>query len=114
MENQNNKVFLKGIVSNEVKLLKTKEENLFVAFSMATQESYLAENGKSVKSDPIWHNNILIFDERLIETAKSLKKLDKVTLTGQLSYRSFPFQVEGKTISKQEVSIIGKSLELNN
>ncbi|MCB0855296.1 MAG: single-stranded DNA-binding protein, partial [Bacteroidetes bacterium] len=65
----------------------------------------------------VWHN-ILVFNPRVIEMVKRLKKGTRLTLTGALSYRPFKTSVidsttgELKDVTKMEASVIAGNLEL--
>ena len=55
----------------------------------------------------------LVFNPKLVELVKSLKKGTRITLTGPLSYRPFETTLEdGKTVTKKEASVIARTIEM--
>lgn len=106
----NNTVTLTGNMGSEARIIET-EESRFAAFSIATTDSHKTEAGEWQEKDTIWHN-ILVFNPKVIEIAKSLKKGTRIEVTGALSYR--PFEVangDGEVITKKEASIIAGKIE---
>lgn len=108
---QHNTVILTGNLGSEARLIAT-EETTFAAVSLATTDSYKDDQGNWQSKDTIWHS-LLVFNPRLIEELKALKKGTRVTITGSLSYR--PFEVlngEGEPITRKEAAIIVRRMEL--
>lgn len=106
----NNSITLIGNMGNEARIIET-EERRFATFSIATTDSYKDENEQWQDKETIWHN-ILIFNPKVIEVAKNLKKGTRINITGALSYR--PFEVvngDGEIITKKEASIIAYQIE---
>ena len=106
----NNVVILTGNLGDNARIVE-KDDKLFAAFSMATQESYKDENDQWQKTDAVWHK-VLAFDNELIQLAKTLDKGTRITITGSLSYREFSHKPRGKkAVKKREASIIAHNIE---
>lgn len=107
----NNTVTLIGNMGTEARIIET-EGNTFIAFSLATTDSYKDGEDNWQNKETIWHN-VLVFGSKTMEVAKSLKKGSRIQLTGSLSYR--PFEVvngDGEVITKKEASVIARRIEL--
>lgn len=106
----NNNVILKGHLGATPKLIE-KDNKLFVAFSMATQDGYYNDSNEWVAYPSVWHQ-ILAFNDTAIVKAQELSKGQKVEVTGSLSYRDFDAQLENKQlIKKKEATIIARSIK---
>lgn len=108
----NNTVTLIGNMGSEARIIAT-EESRFVAFSLATTDSYKDENDEWQEKDTVWHS-ILAFNPKVAEQLKALKKGTRIKVTGSLYYR--PFEVvngQGEVITKKEASIVVSSMELS-
>lgn len=106
----NNHVVLTGHLGADPKQVQV-EDKCFVAFSIATQDRYLDKNENWQNKETVWHR-CLAFNKSLVDMAEQLKKGMRIKVTGALSYRSFEALLEaGKTISKQEASIVAASIE---
>lgn len=107
----NNTVKLIGNMGSEARLIEN-EGKLFAAFSLATTDSYKDDKEQWHDQETIWHD-ILVFNPRVVEQVKALKKGTRLEVAGSLSYRPFETASEdGKPIKKKEASIIGHKLEL--
>lgn len=107
----NNFVTLIGNIGSEARILES-EETTFAAVSLATADSYKDAQGQWQSKDTIWHS-LLIFNPRVIEQLKALKKGTRIQVIGSLSYR--PFDVltgDGEAITKKEAAIIVSKLEI--
>lgn len=105
----NNKVVLTGNLGATPKLVD-KSDKLFVAFSMATQDGYYNKDNEWVAKPSVWHQ-VLVFNNSLVELAQTLKKGERIELTGALSYRSFTALLEdNQTTKKQEAAIIASNI----
>lgn len=105
----NNTVKLTGNIGNEPRIIET-ETNTFASFSIATTDSYKDEDDNWQNKETIWHD-VIVFNPKVIEMLKSLKKGTRLELIGSLSYRPFEIEVGGKTINKKEVSVIANKIE---
>ena len=107
----NNTVTLIGNMGSEAKIIAQHGKN-FAAVSLATTDQYKDQTGDWVSKETLWHN-ILVFNPRLIEELKALKKGTRIKVTGELSYRSFEVSDdEGNQFQKQEASVVAKKVEL--
>ena len=108
---KNNTAILTGNMGSEAKIIE-KEGKPFATFSLATTDSYKNENEEWVQKDSIWHD-ILVFNPKVIEQVKALKKGSRIEVTGSISYRPFKTTLEdGRTINKNEASIVAGKIEL--
>ena len=115
----NNTIELIGNMGkNGVRIIET-EESKFAALSLATTDSYKdEESGKWKDKDTIWHD-LIAFNPAVIEILKGLNSKARIKITGTLSYRTFPVEIEieengqivTKTINKKEASIIVRKVE---
>jgi len=105
----NNTVKLTGNIGNEPRIIET-ETNTFASFSIATTDSYKDEDDNWQNKETIWHD-VIVFNPKVIEMLKSLKKGARLELTGSLSYRPFEVEINGKIINKKEVSVIANKIE---
>lgn len=106
----NNTAILTGNMGSEARIIET-EGNRFAAFSLATTDSYKDDNDQWHEKETVWHN-ILVFNPKVIEMVKSLKKGTRLQITGALSYR--PFEVvngDGEVFTKKEASIVAGKVE---
>ena len=107
----NNTVTLIGNMGSEAKIIAQHGKN-FAAVSLATTDQYKDETGDWVSKETLWHN-VLVFNPRVIEELKALKKGTRIKVTGELSYRSFEVSDdEGNQFQKQEASVVAKKIEL--
>lgn len=107
----NNTVKLFGNMGSEAKIIE-KDGKLMAAFSLATTDSYLDEDGNWQQKETVWHN-VLIFSPYVIQQVKSLKTGSRIELDGSLSYRPFATVLDdGQCIDKKEASIIAHQIEL--
>lgn len=107
----NNQVILTGRLGKDPSTHEGKKDNhLFMAFSMATQDSYKDKDEEWHQKEAIWHN-VLIFNPKLFEVVKSLKKGHRVEVTGSISYQQFSARIKGKTVKKKDASIVGHAVE---
>ena len=107
----NNTVTLIGNMGFEAKIIAQHGKN-FAAVSLATTDQYKDETGDWVSKETLWHN-VLVFNPRVIEELKALKKGTRIKVTGELSYRSFEVSDdEGNQFQKQEASVVAKKIEL--
>ena len=107
----NNTVTLIGNMGSEAKIIAQHGKN-FAAVSLATTDQYKNETGDWVSKETLWHN-VLVFNPRVIEELKALKKGTRIKVTGELSYRSFEVSDdEGNQFQKQEASVVAKKIEL--
>lgn len=104
-----NHVILTGNLGAEPKYIP-HDKRPFVAFSLATQDSYLDKAGNRQNKATAWHQ-VLVFNKSLIDTAQKLTKGTRIKLTGSLSYRNFDAVVDGQTTKKNEASIIAETIE---
>lgn len=102
---KNNSVKLIGNMGSEARTTE-KDGKLMAAFSLATTDSYIDDKGEWQKKQTVWHN-VLVFNKAAIAIVESFKKGARIEVEGSISYRPFEIQLEeGKTITKQEASII--------
>lgn len=107
----NNIVMLTGNLGSEARIIVT-EESTFAAVSLATTDSYKDQDDNWQEKETFWHQ-LVVFNPRVIEELKSLKKGTRIKVTGSLSYR--PFEVvngEGQVITKKEATVIARQIEL--
>lgn len=105
-----NEVNLIGNMGSEARMIE-KDDNLFAAFSLATQGSYKDADDVWQKKEVVWHN-VLVFSKKSLNTVKSLKSGSRIKVQGELSYR--PFDItgsDGQKLVKNEASIIANSIE---
>ena len=95
----NNTAILIGYPS-KAPVTHQKDDKLFVAFGLATQESYLDGQGAWQKRKPVFHD-ILVSGADLIETAQALSTKDRIKVTGQLFYQ----YVEAKNAKGGDIKI---------
>lgn len=115
----NNTVELIGNMGSKgVRIIET-EESKFAALSLATTDSYKDQKSDEWKDkDTIWHD-LVVFNPTVIEVLKGLNSKARIKVTGALSYRTFPVEIEveengqmtTKTINKKEASIIVRKIE---
>lgn len=115
----NNTIELIGNMNkNGVRIINT-EESTFATLSLATTDSYKdEESGEWKNKDTIWHD-LIAFSPSVIEILKGLNSKARVKITGTLSYRTFPVEIEleedgkpvTKVINKKEASIIVRRVE---
>lgn len=99
-----------GHIGSEVKTID-KENLLFVAFSMATNDTYLDEQNQPKEAPAVWHR-VLVFDKTLIPVAQAFNKGDHVEVNGRLSYRPIePKEGNNQPFRKMEASIIAHTIE---
>lgn len=101
---KNNQIQLTGFLGDDAKII-AKDDKKFISLRIATSDSYLVkehEESKWQNKETVWHN-ILVFRQTIINTTNSLKKGDKVQLTGSISYK--PFKDE-KGFTRNDATII--------
>lgn len=107
----NNHVVLTCNLGAAPKLIQS-ENSCFVAFSLATQDSYMDKNENWKQKDTVWHR-CMAFNSTLVDTALQLKKGMRVKLTGSLSYRAFDVVLDDmKHVKKHEATIVAAAIEL--
>lgn len=110
--NEINKVILRGRLGTKPKTYEgKKDKKLFATFSLATQQSYKDKNDQWQQKATIWHNNMLVFNPKLVDLVKTFNKGALLKVTGSLNYKKFSSRIKGKTVKKDEVSIIVHSIE---
>ena len=101
----NCKVELNGNLGADAKTIE-KNGKTFVALRVATKDSYPKKEGdKTIWADSketLWHD-VLVFSPNVVNIAKSLKKGDRVEITGSISYREFK---DENGYKQQQASII--------
>jgi single-strand DNA-binding protein len=102
----NCKIELKGNLGKDAKTVKT-EKSEFVTLSVATTDSYKDKNGDWQNKETLWHD-VIVFNPNAVRIAKELRKGDKISLQGTLSYKQVESK-EGYTIL--QASIIAYLLE---
>lgn len=106
----NNTILLTGNTGSEVRMVETGGKP-FASFSLATKDSYQDREGEWQDKETVWHN-VIAFNPALIETLKSFKKGVRLKITGELLYRPFEVQLlDGKTVTKNEASILARKVE---
>jgi len=105
----NNTVELIGNLGAEARIIQT-EGKTFASFSVATTDSYQDDAGNWQNKATIWHQ-VMTFNPKLIELVKNLKTGTRIQLIGALSYRAFPVQLDGQTVTKQEATVIARKIE---
>lgn len=65
-----------------------------------------------MNKEPVWHE-VLLFSPRAIESAKSMKKGDRVHVKGDLSYKEVETKEGHKAQQASEISKRQKEFELN-
>ncbi len=107
----NNSVTLIGNMGSEARIIET-EEKTFAAFSLATTDTYLDKDGMWQDKQTIWHD-VVVFNPVLMEMIRHFKTGARIRLNGALSYRPFEVKIaKNKTITKKEVSIVARTIEL--
>lgn len=102
---------LTGNMGSEARIIE-KEDKTFAAFSLATADSYKDKNDEWQPNETEWHN-ILVFNPKLIEMVKSLKKGTRLSITASCYYRSFDVvDGEGQVITKKEISFVPREIEI--
>lgn len=105
----NNTVILTGNIGNEIEKISGSSE--FIAFRLATADRYKDEEaGEWKDKETIWHD-VLAFSPKLIERSKELKKGDRVTVTGTLSYKGRGVVQDGKTFEINEARVVARKIE---
>jgi len=101
-----------------IRIIET-EESKFAALSLATTDSYKDEkSGEWIEKDVIWHD-LIAFSPTIIKVLEGLNSKARIKVTGTLSYRTFPVEIEveengqltTKVINKKEASIIVRKVE---
>jgi single-stranded DNA-binding protein len=115
----NNTVELIGNMNkNGVRIIES-EESTFAVLSLATTDSYKEKESDEWKNkETIWHD-LIAFSPSVIEILKGLNSKARVKITGTLSYKTFPVEIEveengqsiTKVINKKETSIIVRRVE---
>lgn len=105
----NNTVTLTGNMGSEARIIETSGKP-FASFSLATTDSYKDDKDQWHQKETIWHN-ILVFNPKVIEQVKNLKKGSRLEISGSLSYRPFEVPTETGLITKNEASIVAYKLE---
>ncbi|MFK7748516.1 MAG: single-stranded DNA-binding protein [Kordia sp.] len=115
----NNTIELIGNMNkNGVRIIES-EESTFAVLSLATTDSYKEEeSGEWKNKDTLWHD-LIAFSPSVIEILKGLNSKARVKITGTLSYRTFPVEIDleengksvTKVINKKEASIIVRRVE---
>jgi hypothetical protein len=83
---RNNKVILTGNLGQAARIID-KEEQVFAAFSIATQERYRErKSGEWKNKAPVWHD-VLVFKKSLVEQVRAYPKGARIKVTGSLSYQ---------------------------
>lgn len=105
---RNNKVTLIGRLGQDP-FVNKKDEKYFMAFSLATNESYPEYDKEGnvtgwKQSKTEWHN-VLVFDSKQVDKYAALTKGELLKVEGQIKYRP---NKENKNIS--EASIIASSI----
>ena len=107
----NNTVKLTGNLGSEATIIDNDGKN-FAAFSIATTDSYKDKETEEWKDkETVWHD-VIVFNPKIIEEVKALKKGSRVEIIGSLSYREFNIKDDDKNIKKKEAKIIVNMLEL--
>ena len=111
--NDINKVTLTGRLGGKPRLYEGKnDKKLFAVFSLATQESYKGKDEEWKQKETVWHNNILVFNPKLVELTKTFNKGALLKVTGALSYKKFSSRAKGKTVKKDEACIIARTIDI--
>lgn len=86
-------------------------ENPFLAFGLATQESYKDQNDQWQLRKAIFHD-ILVFKADLRDQYKDLTTKDRLKITGYLNYEFIKAKtLENKEYTFKKASIIAKTIE---
>lgn len=97
-----NKVILTGFLGKDPTLDTVGSNKLKVAkFSMATNNDYRNSKGENVKST-LWHN-VVAWGKLATEVAEKLKKGNRVTIEGKISYNIF---TDKNGVKKQYTDIV--------
>ncbi len=106
----NNTVELLGFPTKTPQYIENSKTP-FLAFGLATQESYKDDNDEWQQTKPIFHD-IIVFKENLIEPNKELTTKDRLKITGSLNYEFIKAQTqEGKEATFKKATVIAKKIE---
>lgn len=105
----NNKVQLIGFLGQEPKAI-TKGNKFFTVLQVATNDNYPIKEGGITKweeKETIWHD-VLVFRPMAAKTANTLKKGDKVEISGTIVYRQFKDQ---QGFNRKQATIVANVVE---
>lgn len=106
----NNTAIVTGYPTREAKIIN-KAGKLYAAFGLATQDSYLDKDQTWRKYKPEFHE-VLISNQKLIETSKSLTTKDRIRITGSINYKTVKTSSDtGKERSFKQATIFARKLE---
>ncbi len=107
---RNNHVEITGNMGSEARITEANGKPM-AAVSIATMDSYKDKEDEWRTKETVWHV-VLIFNPKIIEQIKDLESGTRLKITGELSYRPFKTLTnQGEEVTKQECSIIAKTLE---
>lgn len=89
-----NQVFLKGEICQEIKFGKTENNHEFAQFSIATEESWLDENGKTVKTKN--YHQVKAWDQLAKVVQKGFSVGQTVKLKGKLKTNRYGSEEDKK------------------
>lgn len=101
MNSVQNSVTLIGNLGNAPEKINTKNDSTMVKFSLATNESYV-KNGKKVMRTQ-WHNCIT-FGKRGETLHQFATKGSKIAVQGKIEYRNYTDK-EGKTRTSTNIQV---------
>ena len=105
----NCKIQLKGFLGQNPKLINPENGKEFAVLSVATTDSYKDKNGQWQKKETLWHD-VILFNPKLLNAVKELKKGDSVNIKGTLFYKHVETK-EGFTVP--QASIQAYAIEKN-
>lgn len=86
-------------------------ETPFLAFGLATQESYKDQNDEWQQRKAIFHD-VLVFKADLIDQYKELTTKDRLKITGYLNYEFIKAKtLDDKEYTFKKASVIAKQIE---
>lgn len=106
----NNTVILEGNPTSEPTLVQDKDR-LFLAFTIATQDSYTDKDNNWQKRKPDFHD-VYVFKPHLIDLMEGVSTKERLKVTGRISYQPIEaFDSEGKKLFLKKTSIIAGMVE---
>lgn len=101
----NNTVILEGNPVSEPTAVQS-ENNLYLAFTLATQDSYSDKDNNWHKREPVFHD-VFVFKKHLIDLMEGVGTKDRLKITGRISYQPVnAFDEMGKKLFLKKASII--------
>ena len=84
-----NSITLRGRLGKDAESRTTQDVLFFVSFSLATSERWKDKRTGEQKEHTEWHNVSVGFNDVALNLAESLRKGDRVMLTGKMMMRKY-------------------------